>query len=231
MKKIFCLFLLIFSLRQLDATVIDLNQICQNKEHEVAEFYVTDKSDNSFDSYFFGEELSTWIYQATLLSSEGYFLVDKDSLENTEQYIIHWKDINGSEYDLNAILVSEHPTKNVAIVKTDPPFGAQFPQPKLSFNCINKNEWVMVVINELSEGKCYFQLGKVIDVIQTTESDPEALYGIIGLQIRLGQTGCPVYDAQGEVVGFIHGSTENELIALLPFSSIQTWIEDVIGVL
>lgn len=231
MKKLFCLFFLVSSLGKLHATSIDLNAICQNKGQEAAEFSYTLKPDNSFASYFWQAKKSTYTRQATLLSSEGYFLLPKHILEDTEKHMICWKDVDGSEYDLEVVLVSEHPTENVAILKTDHPFGGQFPKPQLSFNRVKINEWVMVVINELSENKCFFQVGKVTDILKRTGSGPEGFYGFIGLQFRLGQSGCPVYNSQGEMVGFIDGCSNDKCMRFKPFSSIQEWIKDVIGAL
>ncbi len=209
-----------------EAASIDLNMIFQGKEQEAIEFYYTDKPVFSF---FSESEPTTWITQGTLLSSEGHILIAKHLLKDRNKFLISWKDNDGAIYNLNAIVISEHPTENIAILKIDHPYGGKFPQPNFAFKRMKINEWVFVVINELRKEQCLFQAGKVTDLIKLSSNGYECYFGEIGLEYRAGQVGCPVYNSEGETIGIVAGQLNNDLIYFKPFSTIETWLKNFLG--
>lgn len=221
MQKLLYLVFFIFISSQIAASTEDLNSLCQGKEQEVFKFNCSEKG--NFPWYADINRQS----HATLLNKEGFILVFVSGIEGSENFSVDWKDIDGSKYRLETNLVSIHPKdKQIAIFKVDHPFGGEFAQPKLSFNRIKVNQWILAlhIVPET-----YFQLSKVAEIKKDPGKGIEGFWAPIGLIYKTGQNGAPVYNTLGETIGVVAGSTSENYIWFQPLFSIEPWIKEVIS--
>ena len=155
--------------------------------------------------------------QGFFIHKDGYVLTAKHLIKNItpESCSIFWIDEYNHRHDLNAELISQHPTQDVALLKVVHPLGQDFPYFEFDSSFLVPGTWVFLSYFDADHINYFLRGGKILHL-----SSKE-----INMCIRTfpGDSGSPYALLNGKVIGIHYGSNYITNICI-PFSLFNSWL-------
>ncbi len=196
---------------------LDLDELYENASAIVVEVQGVEKS-----ICWFNNSTTSYSIHGFFLNPDGYVVTCKSFVEDLEDFKVMWVDKNGYPYCLDATLILEHPTRNVALLKVDHPNGEPFPHRPLKFDLMKPKSWIFLSTSNYYEQEHYPVIGQVLYSIANKENSHDAM---ISIPKSNGGTGAPIFDLDGSVIGIQTGYyVKNSFICCLPIFYLEEWI-------
>ncbi len=197
---------------------LDLDELCEKVSTIVVEVQGMEKST------WFNHSTTSYSIHGFFLNPDGYVVTCKSLLENLENLKVMWTDKNERPYCLDATLILEHPTRDVALLKVDHPNGEPFPHCPLKFDPIKLKSWVFLSNINYYKQENYPRVGKVLKFTSHKENIHNVMLSISSVN---GGIGCPVFDLNGSIIGVqVNYYVNKDLICCLPIFHLKKWIHE-----
>ena len=167
-----------------------------------------------------------WSASGFFVSDKGYVVTCKSFLKNKKDFQIRWFDENNYTYCLDAMVVTEHPTENVAVLKVENPNNVGLPQCFLNFDPIKVGSWVFFSFQNTAKQENFPVLAKILCLFPHGKTNNEA---IVAVPTFVGSMGCPILNLDGAIIGMQSAFFPNKqnFICCLPLFYLKEWLEEL----
>ena len=167
---------------------------------------------------------------AFFITPEGHLITNKHVSEFRSNFVIF---PYVTDHLMKASLIAEHPTEDIALLKIDKPHDVNFSYLRISSNKEEVGNWIFSfrgrgIVNN-SKLLILPSIGKLLGYNES------GAYAISSIAVTEGNSGSPVLNFEGKVIGIITQKAGVEgfdgeigMSAMLSMHKLKDWIEEVL---